>query len=148
MPFLLAEMRFDRKAVFAQRVRDLVLPPLDDAGGEKDPARLQIRAHDGGQRDDDVGDDVRRHDVVARAEACAHARVGEYVARIDPEAVRADAVQGGVRLRDLGRFRVDVAADGALAAEQERPAANFCTKCGSRLVEDARFCTRCGATVE
>ena len=72
------------------------------------------------ERDDDVGDDVRQHHVVAAAELFGHLRVRDHVAGHGGEAVGIEAVHRGVLARDVLRLGVDVHAHGGSCAELQR----------------------------
>ena len=113
-------MRRDGEARARERGGHLVLAPVDDARAHERAARGEKRRGERGQRDDDVGHDVRQHDIISRAETAAQAGVGKNVARADGELVVIKPVERGVGCRDLRGFGVNVAAGDVCAAEQQR----------------------------
>ena len=81
----------DREARLLDGGADLVLPPLDDAGADPDPAGRQEGTHQAREGNDHVRDDVGQHQIIAPAEAAAQGGVREDVAGADLEPVRAEA---------------------------------------------------------
>ena len=113
-------MRRDGEARARERGGHFVLASVDDARAHERAARGEKRRGQRSQRDDDVGHDVRQHDIIPRAEPAAQARVGENVARADGELVLVKPIERGVGRRDLGGLGVNVAAGDVRAAEQQR----------------------------
>ena len=113
-------MLFDGIARLFERVLDLVLPSLDDAGGDERTAGREKFTRERRERQDNIRNNVREHNVKIRPKRGAHPPVRENVPGVHAEAVRADAVERGVVHRHVRRFRVNVAADGLTAAEHER----------------------------
>ena len=102
VPLLERVVRRDGEARTRERGCHLVLAPVDDARAHERAARGEKRRGQRGQRDDDIGHDVRQHKIIPCAEPAAQARVGENVARADGEPVLVKAVERGVGRRDLG----------------------------------------------
>ena len=120
MPFFFTKMLFDGIARFFERVRDLLLPSLDDPGSDERAAGREKLPRERRERQYNVCNDVRKHNIKPRAERGAHPLVREDVPGIHTEPVGADAVERGIVHRHVRRFGIDVAADGLAAAEYKR----------------------------
>ena len=83
VPFLFVEVLFDLKSGGAEGSGDIRFPAVDDAGGYEHGALRHKRAHERCKRDYDIGDDVCKHDIVARAEASPQGGVTDDIAGVD-----------------------------------------------------------------
>ena len=68
MPFFFAKVLFDGIARLFERVLDLVLPSLDDAGGDERAAGREKFTRERRERQDNIRNDVREHNVKIRPE--------------------------------------------------------------------------------
>ena len=96
VPLLLTEVSGDGKAVLFQSGTNLVLTPFNDPGGDENAVLSHEAAHIGGQGNDDIGDNICQHHIVARSQRPAKSGVADDVPGVDPEPVRPDAVVGDI----------------------------------------------------
>ena len=99
---------------------DLRLPPFDDAGGDKNPVPAKESGNMDGEGNDHVGNDVGQHDVIVRAERTPQRSIRNHVSRHNTNAVGAEAVQRRICRRDVRGFGVNVTAEAAVAAKDQR----------------------------
>ena len=107
----------DIPACVDELLLDLFCAGVDDAGAEELAAILQIRADVGGKTDDDIGDNVGNHHVIAAADGSFQLLVAEDIAGADGVNVLRDAVEGGIFVGDGLTLFVDIAGESAACAE-------------------------------
>ena len=83
VPFFFVEVLFDLKAGGAEGGGDIRFSTVDDAGGDEHGVLRHKRSDERGKRDYDIGDDVGKHDIVARAEASPQGGITDDITGVD-----------------------------------------------------------------